>query len=394
MINITIGVTSGIACYKALDVCSKLKKLNFNITVVMSEKASKLISPLLFQSLTQNKVYIDMFDNDEIKVSHIELAKNSDFVFIIPATYNLIGKIANGIADDFMSTFISACNPKKVTFFPAMNTNMYLNPILQDNLEKLTKYNYTIIKPVSGLLACGDNGIGKLPDVDDIVDEITFIINKTYKYENKKILITAGGTIENIDPVRYISNKSSGKMGYSIAKIAALNSAEVTLISTTKTLKVPKGVNKVIYVNNANEMYDAVMDNIQNIDYMFMVAAVSDFRIKNYSENKIKKNHLKDLKLDLELNVDILKKISEIKPRNFKLIGFAAESHDFVENATKKLESKNLDYIILNDISKSTIGFNSDNNKVVIFNKDKNMIDIKENNKEIVAKDILDNIIF
>ncbi|ACZ01205.1 bifunctional phosphopantothenoylcysteine decarboxylase/phosphopantothenate--cysteine ligase CoaBC [Streptobacillus moniliformis] len=393
MKNIVIGVTSGIACYKALDVCSKLKKNNYNIKVIMTENASKLISPLLFQTLTGNKVYINMFDENETSVSHIEIAKNSDLVCVIPATYNIIGKLSNGIADDFLSTFLSVCDPRKVMIFPAMNTNMYLNPILQGNLEKLSMNNYNIVQPATGSLACGDFGLGKLPEVDIIVDKIMFNIEKTDIFKNKKILITAGGTVENIDTVRHITNKSSGKMGYALAKQATLQGADVTLISTKPDLKTPHGISKIIYIENADEMHEAVLNNIENIDYIFMVAAVSDFKIKNYSDTKIKKNKLKDLKLELELNVDILKKLSEIKPRKFKLIGFAAEDNNLKENAKAKLINKKLDYIVLNDISNKAIGFNSDNNKVFIFDKNGNEIEIKENTKDIVAKEILFNIV-
>ncbi|WP_073508280.1 bifunctional phosphopantothenoylcysteine decarboxylase/phosphopantothenate--cysteine ligase CoaBC [Streptobacillus notomytis] len=393
MKNIVIGVTSGIACYKALDVCSKLKKNNYNVSVIMSKNASKLISPLLFQTLTGNKVYINMFDKDETSVSHIEMAKNADLVCIIPATYNIIGKLSNGIADDFLSTFLAVCEPKKVIIFPAMNTRMYLNLILQTNLNNLLKHGYNIIQPITGLLACGDFGIGKLPDVDVIVDHIVFNIEKTENFKGKKIIITAGGTTENIDPVRHITNKSSGKMGYSLAKQAALQGADVILISTKRDLKVPNGVSKIIYVENANEMHTVLLNNIDEADYIFMVAAVSDFKIKNYSNNKIKKNQLKDLRLELELNVDILKEISKIKPRRFKLIGFAAESENIKENAKIKLVNKDLDYIILNDISNKYIGFNSDNNKVFIYDRNKNEIEIDENTKDFVAKEILFNII-
>ncbi|CAM3130120.1 bifunctional phosphopantothenoylcysteine decarboxylase/phosphopantothenate--cysteine ligase CoaBC [Streptobacillus ratti] len=393
MKNIVIGVTSGIACYKALDVCSKLKKNNYNVSVIMSDNASKFISPLLFQTLTGNKVYINTFDKDETSVSHIEIAKSADLVCIIPATYNIIGKIANGIADDFLSTFLAVCDSKKVMIFPAMNTNMYLNPILQTNLNSLLKHGYNIIQPTTGLLACGDFGIGKLPDVDVIVDNIIFNVEKTDVFKGKKILITAGGTIENIDPVRHITNKSSGKMGYSLARQATLQGADVTLISTKLDLKVPNGISKLIYVENADQMHKSVLDNIDDIDYIFMVAAVSDFKVKNYSNNKIKKNQLKDLKLELELNVDILKELSEIKPRKFKLIGFSAESENIKENAKIKLINKNLDYIILNDISDNSIGFNSDDNKVFIYDRNNNEIEINKNTKDFVAKQILFNII-
>lgn len=393
MKKILIGVSSGIACYKAYDVCSGLKKMGYDVTVMMTKNTTKLISPNIFQILTGNKVYVDIFDESDLKVSHIELVKKMDLIAVIPATYNIIGKLANGIADDFITTTLAAADFKKVCLFPAMNTRMYENPIFKENLNKLSKYGYHIIEPSSGLLACGDIGKGKLPSIEDIIDEIVFRLNYNPILENKNVLITAGGTKEKIDPVRYISNSSSGKMGYALAKELACLGANVTLISTNKELKVPKGVENIFYVSSANEMFDIVMKLSKSQDYIFKVAAVSDFKIKNYSNEKIKKNSLKNLTLELEFNKDILLELSKINPRPFKLIGFAAESNNIKENALNKLKNKNLDYIVLNDISKENIGFNSDYNKVYIFNKEFEEFEIDINTKENIAKSIINYII-
>lgn len=392
MKNILIGVTSGIACYKALDVCSNLKKMGYNVTVMMSENTTKLISPDLFKIITGNDVYSNNFENKNNKVDHIELIKNNDLYAIIPATFNFIGKLSNGIADDFISTCISAANPKRVVIFPAMNTRMFNNYILKDNLNKLLNYGYNIINPIEGNLACGEFGIGKLLPINEIVEIIDFYANFENKYKDKNILITAGGTREFIDPVRYISNLSSGKMGYSLAKQAAILGANVTLITTKTDINIPYNMKKVIYVENAEEMYKEVLNEYDNNEYIFKVAAVSDFKVKKYSNNKIKKSNF-NYKIDLVENVDILKQLSKIENRKFKLIGFAAESENLKENALKKLCSKNLDYIILNDISKKNIGFNSDYNKVIIFDKNKNELEIDYDTKENISKKILEYIL-
>lgn len=392
MKKVLLAVTSGIACYKALDVCSGLKKKGYDVTVIMSKNASKLISPLLFQILTGNKVHTELFSLEDTKVTHINLIKENDLVVIVPATLNIISKLACGINDDFISTTLSATDPYKTLIFPAMNTRMYEGFACKENLEKLRKYGFTIIEPDSGLLACGDTGKGKLPQVNDIIDEIVFNLEKINILKGKNILITAGGTKEKIDPVRYITNKSSGKMGYALARQAAFLGANVTLISTDTNLNIPNHLKTFIKVSSAEQMYNEVMNYHKNQDLIIMAAAVSDFKVKNYSEHKIKKSEMKELKLDLELNKDILFELSKIEPRDFILVGFAAESQNLKENALKKLKNKNLDYIIANDISNQAIGFDSDLNKVFIYDKELNESEIEINTKDIVAKSILINI--
>lgn len=394
MKNILLAVSSGIACYKALDLCSLLKKDSYNVTVLMTEKATKLISPQLFQVISQNKVYYNLFDENDINVSHIDLTKKADLIIVVPATANIISKIASGIADDFVSTTILASNYSKLIIAPAMNTNMYNNPIVQDNLKKIEKLGASIINPDEGLLACGDIGIGKLADINRIKEYIDNKLMNEKVFENKKILITAGGTREYIDPVRFIGNSSSGKMGYALAEEAINLGADVTLISTTNLLKKPSGLKRYIEVNSADEMYEKCMELANSQDYIIKTAAVSDFKIKNYSNTKLKKENIQNnLNLELELNKDILLELSKIKNRKFKLIGFAAESDNLEFNALKKLERKNIDYIILNDISDKNIGFNSDFNKVTIYDRNKNKKELDLNTKKNIAKEILKYIV-
>lgn len=313
---VLIIVSSSIACYKAVDVCSSLKKLGYNIKVIMTKNATKMISPLIFETLTKNKVYVDMFcDKDSNYVSHIQLVKEASKVIVLPATANLIAKMANGIADDFASTALLVAKPKDIMVFPAMNTNMYENCITQKNISTLRNYGMSIIEPVTGHLACDDIGKGKLPSVDFVLDNIVFFLEKTNEYMNKNILITAGGTREKIDPVRYITNNSSGKMGYSLAKMASLMGANVTLVSTRRNLKLPVNLKEVIYCDSAQEMYDIVMSKKNNMDYIIKCAAVSDFKVKNVCDKKIKKDDMKEFKIDLELNKDILLELSKTDGR-------------------------------------------------------------------------------
>lgn len=393
MKKILLGVTSGIACYKALDLTSQLTKKGYNVTVMMSDNAKKLISPSLFQTISKNKVYYKNFENDEIDVYHIELIKNNDLVVIVPATLNIIGKLANGIADDFISTCLSASNPDKTLIFPAMNTRMYTNPVNNHNMKKLKEFGYNIIEADSGILACGDNGIGKLPKIEKIIESIEYQLESNEKLKNKSILITAGGTQEYIDPVRTITNHSSGKMGIALAKQAKLMGANVTLVITNKTIDIPTYIDNVIYVKTAQEMLNIVDKEKENFDTIIMAAAVSDFKVKNYSKEKIKKQDLKDdLKIELELNKDILSELSKNIERKYMLVGFAAESQNLIENAKLKLKKKKLDFIIANDISDTNIGFNSDYNKVTIIDKNLIEYDLKYNTKDIIAKNILETI--
>ena len=390
---VLIIVSSSIACYKAVDVCSSLKKLGYNVKVIMTKNATKMISPLIFETLTKNKVYVDMFcDKDSNYVSHIQLVKEASKVIVLPATANLIAKMANGIADDFASTALLVAKPKDIMVFPAMNTNMYENCITQKNISTLRNYGMSIIEPVTGHLACDYIGKGKLPSVDFVLDNIVFFLEKTNEYMNKNILITAGGTREKIDPVRYITNNSSGKMGYSLAKMASLMGANVTLVSTRRNLKLPVNLKEVIYCDSAQEMYDIVMSKKNNMDYIIKCAAVSDFKVKNVCDKKIKKDDMKEFKIDLELNKDILLELSKTENRHFTLVGFAAESNNIMENAKKKLKKKNLDYLILNDISDKSIGFNSDYNEVYVLNKNDEVKKIQKDTKDNIAKKILESI--
>ncbi|AKC95189.1 hypothetical protein VC03_01180 [Sneathia vaginalis] len=390
---VLIIVSSSIACYKAVDVCSSLKKLGYNVKVIMTKNATKMISPLIFETLTKNKVYVDMFcDKDSNYVSHIQLVKEASKVIVLPATANLIAKMANGIADDFASTALLVAKPKDIMVFPAMNTNMYENCITQKNISTLRNYGMSIIEPVTGHLACDDIGKGKLPGVDFVLDNIVFFLEKTNEYMNKNILITAGGTREKIDPVRYITNNSSGKMGYSLAKMASLMGANVTLVSTRRNLKLPVNLKEVIYCDSAQEMYDIVMSKKNNMDYIIKCAAVSDFKVKNVCDKKIKKDDMKEFKIDLELNKDILLELSKTENRHFTLVGFAAESNNIMENAKKKLKKKNLDYLILNDISDKSIGFNSDYNEVYVLSKNDEVKKIQKDTKDNIAKKILESI--
>lgn len=393
MKNILLIVSSSIACYKSVDICSNLKKRGYNVKVIMTKNATEMISPLIFKTITKNEVYVDMFsDNQDAYVAHIQLVKEADKVVVVPATANLIAKMANGIADDFASTALLVAKPKDIMVFPAMNTNMYENCITQKNISTLRNYGMSIIEPVTGHLACDDIGKGKLPDVLDIVEIISFELEKNNELKDKNILITAGGTKEKIDPVRYISNNSSGKMGYSLAKMASLMGAKVTLVSTRKDLKVPINLKEVIYCDSAQEMYNIVMNKKDDMDYIIKCAAVSDFKVKNVCDKKIKKDDMKEFKIDLELNKDILLELSKTENRHFTLVGFAAESNNIIENAKKKLKKKNLDYLILNDISDKSIGFNSDYNEVYVLNKNDEVKKIQKDTKDNIAKKILESI--
>lgn len=383
--SVVIGVTGGIAVYKAVDVVSKLKKKGFDVNVIMTKSAAKFVTPLTFQTLSQNKVYADMFEEPRtFEIQHISLAKKADLVAVIPATANIIGKVSSGIADDLLTTTIMATKAP-VIFAPAMNTNMYNNPIVQDNINKLMKFGYEFIKPAVGRLACGDSGEGKLPDTDFITQVIESILYDIKDLQGKRVLVTAGPTMADIDPVRYITNRSSGKMGYSIAEEARDRGAEVTLISGPTKLNIPFGVNFINVRTNA-QMLKAVLDNFNRQDIVIKAAAVSDYKAKNYSQRKIKKNE-DEFSLDFIKDVDILKELGKLK-KNQILIGFAAESNDLLENATKKLVKKNLDYIVANNIIASDVGFASDYNKVTVLSKDGKKIDLNKMGKREVARNL------
>lgn len=388
-INIVLGVTGGIAAYKACDILSSLKKLNANIDVIMTESATELVNPNTFQALSQNPVIVDTFATPRYwDIEHISLAQKAHILLVAPATANIIGKVANGIADDMLSTTIMA-STAKVIFAPAMNTKMYENKILQQNIESLVDLGYEFINPGSGRLACGDIGVGKLADVDKIVDFVINAARPNRDLEGKKILITAGPTREPIDPVRFLTNHSSGKMGYSLAEAALARGAQVTLISGPTNISPPSGA-MLIRVETALEMYHAVMNNFEDQDIIIKSAAVADYRPETVSTYKIKKSG-ENLNLTLVRNPDILKELGEIKGNRI-LIGFAAESNDLIENAKNKVLEKNLDLIVANDITEEGAGFGTDTNIVNIIDKSGGIEKIEKSSKLHIAHGILDKI--
>ena len=395
MKNILVGVTGGIAAYKSAGIVSLLKKKGYNVKVVMTENATKIIGPLTLETLSRNRIYVDMWDsNPHYEVEHISLADWADMVLIAPATYNIIGKVANGIADDMLTTILSAVSVRKPVFFAlAMNVNMYENPILKENINKLKSFGYRFIDAEEGLLACNYSAKGRMSEPEDIVDEIErySIFSKFENFDTalkgKKILITSGRTKENIDPVRYLSNNSSGKMGYSLAQAAVDLGAEVTLISGPTDLKVPNGLKNFISVESALEMYEKVDEYFKNTDIFIACAAVADYRPKEYKKEKIKKSD-SDLVIELVRNPDILLEMSRKKEKQL-LVGFAAETNEIRENALKKLEKKNLDIIVANNAS--VMG--SDENVIEIIRKDRTSMEISQKSKVELAYDILSEVI-
>ena len=389
---VVIGVTGGIAVYKALDVISALRKKDIEVHVIMTESATKFVNPLTFQSISQNMVVTDMFAEPKAwEIQHISLAQKADLMLIAPATANIIGKVANGISDDMLSTTIMAASKAKVIFAPAMNTHMYQNRIVQGNIEKLKSYGYDFIEPASGRLACGDIGVGKLADVNTIVERVLTELNdKEQDLNGKKVLISAGPTIAPIDPVRYITNRSTGKMGYAIAEEARDRGAEVVLVSGPTNLNPPKNV-RVINIKTNEEMKNEIYDNFEWGDIVIKSAAVADYKPKEYSEEKIKKGE-GDLNLCLTRDNDILKSLGDMKTHQI-LVGFAAESNDVLKNADKKLKNKNLDFIVANDITASDTGFGSEDNKVVILSKNNEKLELDKMSKKEVASNIFDMIL-
>ena len=388
---VVIGVTGGIAVYKALDVISALRKKDIEVHVIMTESASKFVNPLTFQSISQNMVVTDMFAEPKAwEIQHISLAQKADLMLIAPATANVIGKISNGIADDMLSTTVMATKAK-VLIAPAMNTNMYQNPIVQNNISKLKDFGYKFIEPASGRLACGDIGIGKLADVNTIVERvIEELEDKEQDLLGKKVLVSAGPTIAPIDPVRYITNRSTGKMGYAIAQEARERGAEVVLVSGPTNLEPPKNV-KIINIKTNEEMKKEILQNFKWADIVIKSAAVADYKPKEYSKEKIKKGE-GDLNICLTRDNDILKFLGEIKTHQV-LVGFAAESDNVLENAERKLKNKNLDFIVANDITSSDTGFGSEDNKVVILSKNNEKLELEKMSKKKVASNIFDMIL-
>ena len=395
MKNILLGVTGGIAAFKSASIVSLLKKKGYDVKVVMTKNATNIIGPLTLETLSRNRIYVDMWDtNPHYEVEHISLADWADMVLIAPATYNIIGKVANGIADDMLTTIISAVSTRKPVFFAlAMNVNMYENPILKENIDKLKSYGYRFIEVEEGLLACNYVAKGRMTEPEDIVAEIerydiySKIENFNTALKDKKVLITSGRTKENIDPIRYLSNNSSGKMGYCLAQAAIDLGAEVILISGPTNLEIPKGLKNFIFVESAIQMYEKVDEYFGDTDIFIACAAVADYRPKEYKKEKIKKSD-SDLILELVRNPDILFEMGKKKDKQL-LIGFAAETNDIKENALKKLEKKNLDFIVANNAS--TMGNNT--NTVEIIRKNKTSVKINQKNKIELAYDILKEII-
>lgn len=387
--NIVLAVTGSIAAYKIAGLASMLKKLDANITVLMTENATNFINPITFETLTGNKCLVDTFDrNFQYNVEHVALAKQADVVMIAPASANVIGKIANGIADDMLTTTVMACACKKM-IAPAMNTQMYRNPIVQDNLEKLKRFGYEVIAPATGFLACGDVGVGKMPSENELLQYILRECACEKDMEGMNVLVTAGPTMEKIDPVRFVSNHSSGKMGYALARNCMLRGANVTLVTGKTSLEPPMFVN-VIPVVSAEDMYEAVMDCFDGQDIVIKAAAVADYRPKNPADEKVKKKD-GELVIELEKTTDILKTLGERKDKQF-LCGFSMETENMLENSREKLRRKNLDMIVANNLKTKGAGFGTDTNIVTILTEQ----DTKE--LEIMSKDevagvIVDNIL-
>ena len=386
--TVVLGVTGSIAAYKIANLASSLVKKGANVHVIMTKNATNFINPITFETLTGNKCLVDTFDrNFEFSVEHVSLAKQADIFMVAPASANVIGKIANGIADDMLTTTIMACKCHK-GISPAMNTNMFENPIVQDNLEKLRNYGYEVIDPASGYLACGDTGAGKMPEPTVLESYIMKNIAMEKDMAGKKVLITAGPTMEAIDPVRFISNHSTGKMGYALAKIAMERGAEVTLVTGKTYIEKPDFV-KIIDVKSAKEMFDAVDKEFDSQDIVIMSAAVADYRPKTVADEKIKKND-GETAIELERTDDILGTMSRRKKNQF-LCGFSMETEHMLENSKNKLKKKNLDMICANNLKVEGAGFGTDTNVVTLITENESR-QLPIMSKEQVANEILTEI--
>jgi phosphopantothenoylcysteine decarboxylase/phosphopantothenate--cysteine ligase len=389
--TVLLGVTGGIAAYKMANVASSLVKMGFNVHVIMTENATNFITPTTFETLTSNKCITDTFDrNFQFEVEHISLAKKADVVLIAPATANVIGKMANGIADDMLTTTLLACKCPKIVA-PAMNTNMYENPIVRDNIAKLMMYGFKIIPADSGRLACGDTGKGKLPDESVLIEYIMRELCPKKDLMGKNILVTAGPTREALDPVRYITNHSTGKMGYAIARAAAFRGANVTLVSGPVNIDKPLFVNTV-NVTSARDMFNAVKDNYESQHIIIKAAAVADYTPSTVADNKIKKSD-SDMSISLDRTDDILKFLGENKKDNQFICGFSMETENLIENSRGKLERKNADMIVANSLRTEGAGFGTDTNVVTLITKD-SVKECELMSKNEVADMILDAIIY
>ncbi len=368
--NILLGVTGGIAAYKAADLCSRLVKQHAGVDVIMTENATQFITPLTFESLCHRKTVTDTFDrNHPWEVEHIALAEKADCVVIAPATANIIAKFAYGLADDMLTTTVLACTCPKI-LVPAMNTHMYENPVVQDNLERLRRYGWHILEPATGHLACGTNGKGKMPEPETILQHVLLQCACEKDLQGQRILVTAGPTREAVDPVRFLTNHSSGKMGYAIAIAAACRGAKVTLVSGQVSLPKPEGVD-FVSVTSAQEMYDAVTGRQQENDIIIKAAAVADYRPAKVADEKIKKkDDSSDLVMELERTRDILQYLGEHKPEGQLLCGFSMETEHMLENSRKKLEKKHLDMIAANNVKVEGAGFGVDTNVLTLITKE------------------------
>lgn len=388
--TIVLGVTGSIAAYKTANLASMLVKLGADVHVIMTQNATKFITPMTFETLTDNKCIADTFDrNFSFDVKHVSLAKKGDLFMVAPCTANVIGKLAAGICDDMLTTTLLATKAPKI-LAPAMNTGMWENPILQDNIQKLQHYGYHFVEPAVGRLACGDVGSGKMPSEELLLEHILLHVAKEKDMLGRRVLITAGPTQEPIDPVRYITNHSSGKMGYALAKMAALRGAKVTLVSGPVNLKPFAGI-EVVNVKSAQEMFDAVTTRSAAQDVIIMCSAVADYTPATYSEQKVKK-HDGDLSIPLTRTKDILGYLGEHKPDGQLLVGFSMETENLIENSQAKLEKKNADLICANSIIGDKTGFAVDTNKVTLITKH----EVKELplcSKEDTADKILDYIL-
>ena len=388
--NILLIVSGGIAAYKSIELCSSLVKQGNNVKVILTKNAENFVTQLPFQTLTKNRVYTSTFEEiDENEIQHIDLTKWADKIIVAPATANLISKFTNGIADDLATSLMLAVRDTSIVYIvPAMNTFMYRNPIIQDNMNRLIKLGFNFVEPDSGLLACGDVGEGKFPSIDKIQ---SFIFNeKEQDLKGKKVLVTAGPTKEFIDPFRCLTNPSTGKMGISIANECARRGAEVILVSSVDNDTISSKVKK-IKITSTNDMFEVVKNNFKDCDFIIKAAAVSDYTPVQVFDKKVKKQE-GNLTIEFQRTQDILKYVGDNKHEGQKVIGFAAETNNLIEYAKEKIVKKNLDYIVANDISKKDIGFGSDYNEVYIIDRYDNIKKIDKSNKNNIAKAIVDEI--
>ncbi len=388
--NIVVGITGGIASYKTIEVISRLKKYGYEINVILTKNACEFVTPLTLETISNNPVITDMFNRETPwEVEHISLAQKADLFLIAPATANVIGKIANGIADDMLTTTIMAHTKKKL-IAPAMNTNMYNNIVVQNNIKKLKEMGYEFVGPESGMLACKDEGKGRMSEPEKIADECHRLLSDNQDLKGRKIVVTAGPTVEHIDPVRYITNPSSGKMGYEIAMAARDRGAEVILVSGHVSLEEPVGI-KRINVDSTEDMLDAVIDNFNDADAVIKAAAPCDFKAKEIAKSKIKKTD-SGMVLNLDRTEDIAKTLGE-KKKNQKLIIFAAETNNLIENAIDKCKRKNADMVVANDVTIEGAGFGADTNVVNFVFPNGEVIRLEKMKKREAAEKIIDELI-